>query len=58
MIKLMTVTTQKQLLAVAKSLLKHEALEMCARLDLPQFADSKCKRAMKVIAKAERQMKC
>jgi len=50
-------TTQKELLAVAKSLLRHEALEMCARLDCPEFADQPCKRAMRIIAKAEKQVK-
>ena len=54
---MLNLNTQKELLAVAKSLLKHEALEMCARLDEPRFADSKCKRAIKVIAKAEKQLK-
>lgn len=49
-------TVQKELLAVCKALLNHEALEMCARLDAPQFADSKCKRAMRVIKKAEKQI--
>ena len=55
--EMLNLNTQKELLAVAKSLLKHEALEMCARLDEPRFADSKCKRAIKVIAKAEKQLK-
>lgn len=27
----------------------HHALEMCARLDYPQFADEKCKRARKLL---------
>ena len=27
----------------------HDALSMCARIDLPQFADEKCKRARKLL---------
>jgi len=54
--EMLSKTTQKELLAIAKTLLKHEALEMCARLDSPQFADQKCKRAMRIIKKAEKQI--
>jgi len=42
-----------ELLEACRRLLNHSALEMCARIDMPESADETCKFARSAIAKAE-----